>query len=354
MQRTTGARSWKIQNPSNHDGHQIGEILSLSHALPPPIPSSSTPFSTLLVSHREHRQVVTTQRNTKMAPPKRGPTAYFLFADSARAEVRAELVAAASSTAAASSAAADPAAAAPSEAPKISVAAVAKGVGERWKALTDAEREAWKEKAAAKAAEAAAAREAAGAGGEEMDQGDEEAAAAAPSAASLSFPLSIVRKLIMLDPEVARVSADAAKAISAAAAAFAASTLAGSAAAVAAQNKRRTLRASDVTRAASRDTRCLDMGLLPVLNAVSGGGGGGGGAAGAAAGAPAAKENAKPSSAGSKRGPVAVGGGGSGNSAAEEEDANKKRKGKGIASAQKPVRPAAAFFAPYKGKAAAT
>ena len=118
-------------------------------------------------------------------PPKRAPTAYFLFADSARADVRAELVAAASATSSSS------------EPPKISVAAVAKGVGERWKALTEAEREAWKVKAAARAAEAAAAREAAGAeeGGEE--EGTEAAAQAAAAPASSvpasTFPRSIVR-----------------------------------------------------------------------------------------------------------------------------------------------------------------
>ena len=282
-------------------------------------------------------------------PPKRGPTAYFLFADSARAEVRAELVASAASAAAA---AADPASTfSCQEPPKISVAAVAKGVGERWKALSEAEREAWKERAASKAAEAAVAREEAAAGGEaagEEEEGTEaQAAAAAAPVFSSFFPLSIVRKLIMLDPEVGRVSADAAKAISMAAAAFASATLAGSAAAVAARNKRRTLRVSDVIGAASRDTRCLDMGLLPVLNASNG----------SLPAAPTkAKENAAPvptkragatGSAGSKRGPVAVGGN-------DSEDANKKRKGKGIASAQKPARPAAAFFAPYKGKAAAT
>jgi len=284
-----------------------------------------------------------------MAPPhpkRRGPTAYFLFADSARAEVRAELVTAAS--------AANGTAAASSEPPKISVAAVAKGVGERWKALTEAEREAWKEKAAFGAAEAATAREAAREGAAEEGAAEEgEAAAAAAPPPSSSFPLSVVRKLILLDPEVGRVSADAARAISMAAAAFASSTLAASAAAVAARAKRRTLRAADVAAAAARDTRCLDMGLIPVLRAVTGG---------AAAPAPAAKENAGPApnprgagaatSAGSKRGPVAVGGaGGEG-----DDEANKKRKGKRVASSaqNQPARPAAAFFAPYKGKAAAT
>ena len=55
--------------------------------------------------------------------PRRGPTADFLFADGERAAVRAQLVAAAPPGA------------------KISVATVAKAVGERWKALKDEERE---------------------------------------------------------------------------------------------------------------------------------------------------------------------------------------------------------------------
>ena len=62
----------------------------------------------------------------------RGPTAYFMYADSVRAAVKAALVAGA-----------DP------DAPNPGVATVAKAIGVQWKALTDEGRAEWKAKAAA-------------------------------------------------------------------------------------------------------------------------------------------------------------------------------------------------------------
>lgn len=60
----------------------------------------------------------------------RGPTAFFIFSEEKREQTRAECVAAAESGA------------------KISVAVVAKAIGEKWRALTDAQKAEYHERAA--------------------------------------------------------------------------------------------------------------------------------------------------------------------------------------------------------------
>lgn len=65
----------------------------------------------------------------------RGPTAFFLFSEKKREQTRAECVAAAEDGA------------------KVSVAVVAKAIGEKWRALTDAEKAEYQEKASQRAKE---------------------------------------------------------------------------------------------------------------------------------------------------------------------------------------------------------
>ena len=67
----------------------------------------------------------------------RGPTAFFLFSEEKREQTRAECVAAAEAGA------------------KISVAVVAKAIGEKWRALTDAEKAQYQERASQRAKELA-------------------------------------------------------------------------------------------------------------------------------------------------------------------------------------------------------
>ena len=67
----------------------------------------------------------------------RGPTAFFLFSEEKREQARAECVAAAEAGA------------------KISVAVVAKAIGEKWRALTDAEKAEYQVKATQRAEELA-------------------------------------------------------------------------------------------------------------------------------------------------------------------------------------------------------
>ena len=68
----------------------------------------------------------------------RAPTAFFLFSEEQREQTRAECIAAAE------------------PGTKISVATVAKAIGEKWRALSDAEKAAYQQKQVQRAAELAA------------------------------------------------------------------------------------------------------------------------------------------------------------------------------------------------------
>ena len=221
----------------------------------------------------------------------RALSAYFVFAETARPAAAAELAAAAP------------------PGTKVGVAAVAKRVGELWKALTDAERAEWKAKAVAKAAEKA-----------EAEDGGNAASAPAPPAAPPALPASVVRRIMLLDPDMGRVSAGAARAVTAATEAWLGG-LAGHAVRVAAETRRRTVRGGDVVTAARRDDRlvdaCLPAALAGVLAREAG--------EAKAPSPPADAENAPP-----------------------PPDAKGKRKAVGLPPGGAPARPVAAFFEPYR------
>lgn len=218
----------------------------------------------------------------------RAPSAYFMFADSARPGAAAELAAAAP------------------PGTKIGVAAVAKRVGELWKALSDAERAEWKAKAAAAAAAAPAE--------DDADRPKPPATTAPPA-----LPASVVRRIMLLDPDVGRVSAGAARAVTAATEAFL-GMIATASLRVASETRRRTLRGGDVVTAARRDDRLVDAALPAAL-------------AGALA-REAGAENRAPT-------PVEA-------AKAATADAKGKRKAAGPPPGAPPARPAAAFFEPYR------
>lgn len=110
---------------------------------------------------------------------------------------------------------------------------------------------------------AAAAGEA-GAGSDERPEGAEAAGEGltVPSAASL--PLGLVRKTMLLDGDVARVSSEGLRAVGVAADAFV-GLLARAALASAAGDKRKNFRFGDVLAVAKRDRRMAEMGLAEVL-----------------------------------------------------------------------------------------
>lgn len=243
-------------------------------------------IGTLDYSLRPHKHTHTGQASlsphTMASTAKRAPTAYLLFADSVRDAVKADLQAAANAGVASSGGpdlVSDPV-----PAKKVSVALVAKGIGERWGKLTDDEKAGFKTQAIARAATlvAAAAAAAEAAGGEGAPPADASAAAgggrggeagAAPQPLpGASLPLSVIRRMMLVDPEVKRVSAGAARAMAAAVEA-AVAALAKSAGAVAVASKRRTLKPADVVGAVRADGRWADAGCVAVLVGLVGKGG---------------------------------------------------------------------------------
>eukprot|EP00887_Chlorella_sp_A99_P005767 scaffold1.g5767.t1 len=187
----------------------------------------------------------------------RGPSAYMLFANEQRAAVAAELKAAGG---------------------KAGVGEVGKAMGERWGALTDEDKQRYKDLAVQKAAERqeqleAAAAAAVEAGGSPGSEGGEARAAEAPhegeagaGAAPPPFglPTSLVKKIAMVDPDVSRISADAVRALAKATELFVGG-LALKALDHAVAAKRKNFKFEDVAAVARRDRRCMDMGLPDVL-----------------------------------------------------------------------------------------
>lgn len=125
-------------------------------------------------------------------------SAYFAYADAVRGEVREGLLAIQNSAADGTCDAAQP---------KISVASVAKEIGARWKALSDEERQIWKEKAAEENAAAALNGEEDNADAVDGDEADKEQAG--PSLSEGLLPLSLVKKIACSEPDSnIRISAE--------------------------------------------------------------------------------------------------------------------------------------------------
>ena len=129
----------------------------------------------------------------------KGASGYFLFTEEQRATARDELLRELGEGAT-----------------KVSVAKVAKALGHKWKQLSDAEREVYKVKAQEQAAAAAAAAREDGSHAQ-GEAGDQPAAAGgSPSGAHARestpldglLPVSVVRKVMLVDEDVTRVSQD--------------------------------------------------------------------------------------------------------------------------------------------------
>lgn len=222
--------------------------------------------------------------------PPRGQTAYFLFSEEHRAAAKADLAA--------------------QDGAKAGVAQVAKLVGAKWAALSDEEKQQYKDRAAAKtrqmkgvsarhqcraagaaslrqwlpttylkqatqnisrlstrAEEAAAAAAAQGQqqqspGGEGAAAGEEPAPAAVGGGGAapppFGFPTGVVKRIMMVDDEVQRVSADAVRAIAKATELFV-QQLAARALQHAQAGKRKNFKEPDVAHVAGRD-RCAQSG----------------------------------------------------------------------------------------------
>jgi DNA-directed RNA polymerase I subunit RPA43 len=178
---------------------------------------------------------------------KRGPTAYFLFADDVRANITADIR---------------------ERDGKVNVAAIGKAIGVLWKELTEEQRQKYKDIAAKKSKEIKerlAVEQAEGGDTQEDDQHDGAApSTSAPTGPPFGFPTSLVKRIMCIDPDVNRVSAEAIRATSKATELFL-QLLATKCGKVAASQKRRTLRFNDVEAASKKDRRLIDMGLNDLL-----------------------------------------------------------------------------------------
>ncbi|PRW58313.1 high mobility group [Chlorella sorokiniana] len=188
----------------------------------------------------------------------RGPTAYMLFTAENREAAKAELLAGGADGKAAG------------------VAAVAKLVGQKWAALSDEEKQQYKERAQQLQAEAAEAAAAQSPGGEAGEGGEAPAPRAAAPPPPFGFPTSLVKRIVLADDEISRVSADALRAICKAAELFV-GQLAVRALEHAQANKKKNFKAADIEHLAGRDRRLVDMGLKEVLEDAAAAAAGGGG-----------------------------------------------------------------------------
>ena len=169
---------------------------------------------------------------------KRAPSAYFVFASEQRSVTKDELLAAAT------------------DGKTPSVADVAKSIGHKWRELGEAGQQQYKDKAAALAAEIAANR-----AETEDDTGTQaEAEQSTDNAEVPGLPLTSVKRIMCLDEEVARVSADAVKGMAKAAELFL-ELLATKAIAQAKHHKRSTIKFCDMQQAIMADKRFSEMGL---------------------------------------------------------------------------------------------
>lgn len=170
-------------------------------------------------------------------PPPKGPTAYFVFSEQFREEVRKELQQQ------------DPE-------KKWSVADVAKGLGARWSKLAEEEKEVYKARAQELKEKALASVNDENEPPAVHEEGDHEQKTA--------LPVSVVRRLMLLDADVSRVSLPAVHAVSSSAKIFL-EFLADKCLVAAKQGRRKTIKIDDVASVVKQDRRLRDVGLRDII-----------------------------------------------------------------------------------------
>ncbi|DBA66941.1 TPA: hypothetical protein ACH3X2_002055 [Trebouxia sp. C0005] len=172
---------------------------------------------------------------------KRGPSAYFVFANEQRAATKEELVATVTD----------------GKAP--SVADVAKSIGHKWRELGGSGQQAYKDKAALLAADIAAATDDTSADGDSQANCNPETVEADGDVMP-GLPLTSVKRIMCTDEDVARVSGDCVKSMAKATEMFL-ELLASRGYAQAQRHKRSTIKFCDIHLASIADKRLVDMGL---------------------------------------------------------------------------------------------
>ncbi|GFR40683.1 hypothetical protein Agub_g1274 [Astrephomene gubernaculifera] len=176
------------------------------------------------------------------------PTAYMLFCNEHREAARQKLAAEGHE--------------------KIPVTLVAKELGQLWKALSDEEKAKYKAQAEEQQQQQ---QQQAGDGdeqqGQETGEGQQKPDVLNDLKAN-TIPGAWVRRLVGVDPDIQRCSADAVLALSLAADVFLAA-MCSKATAAAAGAKRRTVRLDDVERCVRGDKRLVSVGMTAVMNMVA-------------------------------------------------------------------------------------
>ncbi|KAG2433491.1 hypothetical protein HYH02_012609 [Chlamydomonas schloesseri] len=199
------------------------------------------------------------------------PTAYMLFCNEHRESIRQRLAAEGQE--------------------KIAVTVVAKELGQLWKTLSEEDKA--KYRAQAEEQKQQQQQQQVGDGGEREAEGEGDHKSGSPAkAAAATLPASWVRKVVNLDSDIQRCSAEGVLALSAAAEVFL-SAVCAKATATAAAGKRRTVRLDDVEKCVRGDKRLMAAGFAAVINMVAAAAATeaeGKAAAAAAAGAPPGKK----------------------------------------------------------------
>ncbi|GLC38633.1 hypothetical protein PLESTB_000454500 [Pleodorina starrii] len=180
------------------------------------------------------------------------PTAYMLFCNENREAARQKLAAAGHE--------------------KFAVTLVAKELGQMWKALSEEEKAAYKTRAGEQQQQHQQQQLQAADGeaqqGSPMGEQPHPAREATKPVLPAALPTTWVRRVVGLDPEIQRCSADALLALSTAADVFLGAVCA-KATAAAAGAKRRTVRLDDVERCVRGDKRLVAVGMTAVMSMVA-------------------------------------------------------------------------------------
>lgn len=171
---------------------------------------------------------------------KKPQSAYFIFSGERRQEIKDELL---------------------KDKETVSMGEVAKAIGSAWKSLSDEERQRYQDLAAEQKELYKKTLEEAG-GANEGNEGNEAEGAVDQTARIHSMlPLSMVKKVVMKDDEVNRITGDALKVLTEATGLFL-GNLASKSLALALGNNKKNFKLEDMVKVAKIDARLVDMGLV--------------------------------------------------------------------------------------------
>lgn len=180
-----------------------------------------------------------TSRPSTPVPMKKPQSAYFIFSGERRQEIKDELL---------------------KDKETVSMGEVAKAIGSAWKSLSDEERQRYQDLAAEQKELYKKTLEEAG-GANEGNEGNGAEGALDQTRIHSMLPLSMVKKVVMKDDEVNRITGDALKVLTEATGLFL-GNLASKSLALALGNNKKNFKLEDMVKVAKIDARLVDMGLV--------------------------------------------------------------------------------------------